>query len=224
MRRSLALVCLVTLGACGPTKTASDAGTDAGTDAGASAACTTCVMHGQWALANLSPCIVASPSPDGGPDLVSAVVSTTFAGGAVQCPSDLSVAPSTPWSSDTVKVDCPGHYRFCFTFKAGSAATPSAADCTIVTACAEDDAPQGGVVQTWAPVESWRAASAPALECARRFQDTGGYGEMSVSGQATGCGSVDRVVNRVSYCPQRCNFNPSASGCETCGAGGNGVF
>ena len=89
--------------------------------------------------------------------------------------------------------------------------------------CVAADDAAAGVASTWAPVGGW-AATGAGLTCAQTFVDNGGYGEMSVTGTASGCGAVDRVFNRVNYCPFRCNANPGGPGCTDCNAGSTGTF
>jgi hypothetical protein len=60
--------------------------------------------------------------------------------------------------------------------------------------------------------------------CAQKFNSTGGYGEMSVVGESVECNGVNKVFNRVGYCPSSCNSNPSGPGCAGCSNGGSGSF
>lgn len=180
---------------------------------GGGGACTTCLLHGTWKIDNLSPCFADGlPGGDGGTPL-SAAISTTIAGGAAQCPNDFTTKPTAPWSTDALTTDCAGQYTLCVTLKAGDPRAPQAGDCTLAQSCAEGDYAAASQAQTWTALPSW-LSSAAQLACAMRFRDSGGYSEASVSGTATGCGTVGRVLFRVGYRPAACNNNPNGPGCD----------
>jgi len=196
------------------------------TPGGTGRAACNCFSMGQWAIANLSPCFITY-SPGG----VYAVSTYQDASGMPQCPSVGSSPPPSPmgpnWSTDTLNVDCQGHFRLCYTLKAGSAMSPSASDCTVAQSCTEDWYDTPGTVQTFPPLPSWVGAD-PA--CAAQFASTGGYGEMSVVGLSVACDEIDDgsggayVFNRVNYCPLSCNTDPTGPGCAGCMSGGSGSF
>ena len=213
--RTLAALALTLLAACG---SSSNTTTDGG-----GMTCSTCFVHGKWQIDNLSPCLLEMPSPsDPSKFVVTGVVSSVLNGAQITCPTDGSNAvPATPFSTDKLTVDCPGHYRLCYTLKAGSAMGPLPADCVIAQSCAEGDYSTAGVAQTWTPLPAW-SANAAGITCGQHFYDTGGYGELSVTGNASGCGAVSRVISRVTYCPLACNGDPNAPGCPGCMPGGNG--
>ncbi|MBX7100642.1 MAG: hypothetical protein K1X89_23215 [Myxococcaceae bacterium] len=190
------------------------------------AAACQCFSAGQWALANLSPCFVSSGSQ------VTAAVSTYIDGaGKAQCPSSIT-NPPTPqpgktFTTDTLKVDCAGHFKLCYELKAGQAATPKATDCSLAKVCVEADYPTANMVTPFPDLPSWVSTDST---CANAFATTGGYGEMSVVGQSVRCDTIDdgkggiKVFNRVQYCPLSCNQNPNGPGCAMCGQGGSGGF
>lgn len=185
-----------------------------------------CFSAGQWAIANLSPCFI-----DYGAGMTYAVSTYQDASGAPQCPSVSGAPPPSPmgptWSTDTLNVDCQGHFRLCYTLKAGNATTPSPADCTVAQTCVEDWYDTPGATQTFPPLPSWVGASS---SCAGQFATSGGYGEMSVQGLSIECDLIDDgsgapfVFNRVNYCPLSCNTDPTAPGCAMCMSGGSGSF
>jgi hypothetical protein len=191
-----------------------------GDGAACEAACVGCLgVHGQWQIDNLSPCLVAD-----GTGRVTGATSTIQSGAQVMCPADPRTLPTTPWSTDTLTISNAGHYRLCVTHKAGAYLAPQPSDCVMAQACAEGDAAVVDVAQPWAPVAAWLASGASALACAQAFATSGGYGERSLVGSATSCGVVDKVIDRVAYCPASCGGNPGGPGCAVCGMSGSGAF
>jgi hypothetical protein len=193
------------------------------------AAACLCFSGGQWKLDNLSPCFVDN---GGGPGSMGSV-STIISGGAVQCPpisGQTLEKPTQPWSPNTLKVDCAGHFKLCYALKAGKADTASPADCTLVKVCVEADYPTPNVVQKFPDLPAWVTTTQAEIQCGMKFASTGGYGEMSVVGLSVECDEIDdgsggeKVFNRVTYCPLSCNDNPNLPECKNCQAGGGGSF
>ncbi|MEA2701009.1 MAG: hypothetical protein QOI66_5280 [Myxococcales bacterium] len=195
--------------------------------------CGTCLVHGRWQVDNLSPCFVTvapaadagSGSADGGasPGAVAGVVSTQLSGGTASCPTDPTVKPTVPWSTDTLTTDCPGHYRLCVVLKAGNAKAPAAGDCTVVESCADDDYAVANQAQMWAKLPGWMADSG-AISCAQKLHDHGGYALLTVSGTATGCGTVQKTLSTITYCPFVCMAMPTSAECGGCMSGGRSDF
>jgi hypothetical protein len=184
-----------------------------------------CFSGGTWSIANLSPCFFGTSATvtTGAVSTVPTYDSTGKLTGSA-CPSIGSgavTAPSTPWSHTTLKTDCAGHFKLCYTLKAGDVKNPLASDCTVATVCAEGDYTTPNVEQKWPDLPSWVTNSAT---CAQKFNSTGGYGEMSVVGESVECNGVNKVFNRVGYCSSSCNSNPSGPGCAGCSNGGSGSF
>ena len=185
-----------------------------------------CFSGGRWQIDNLSPCFATAANSS------IYAVSTYMNGSTIACPTDLSATPpnpqpGVPWSTDSLTVDCPGHYKLCYTLKAGSAASPKASDCVVASVCSEADYLTASTPQAFPPLPGWTSADSA---CATTFANSGGYGEMSVLGLSELCDKVDDgsgnpdVFNRVQYCPESCNTNPSGAGCANCMAGGSGGF
>jgi hypothetical protein len=183
-----------------------------------------CFSKGQWKIANTVPCTI---------DFGSAkyTVSTVLNGAKVACPSPSGVVPppvpATPWSSNTLTVDCAGRFKLCYTIKAGKAEAPSAADCTVAKVCTEGDYPKENVETTFPILPAW-ASTDPV--CSRKFDEGGGYGEMTVIGKSVRCDAIDDgagkplVFQRATYCPASCNDTPTTPECARCQQGGNGTF
>jgi len=187
-----------------------------------------CFSAGRWAIDNLSPCFV-----DYGTRGVYAV-STYIAGASAQCPTlppSASPPPApmagTDWSTDRLTVDCEGRFHLCYTLKAGNADAPTPSDCTVARVCTETWYTSRDMEQELPPLPSWTSADS---SCAQQFRDSGGYGEMSVSGLSVECDPIDDgaggeyVFNRVNYCPLSCNTDPTGPGCAGCMMGGSGGF
>jgi hypothetical protein len=189
-----------------------------------------CFSGGQWKLENLSPCFGAM---QGDPPGSLGAVSTIFDGKQGQCPQmnqNGFIKPTQPWSKNTLKVDCAGHFKLCYTLKAGDAKNPQPSDCTLIEVCTEADYPKPDVDQPFPDLPAWLADSTAQKSCAVKFAGTSGYGEMSVIGLSVECDVVDngsggrKVFNRVQYCPLSCNTNPNAPECKNCMSGGSGSF
>ena len=180
----------------------------------------TCFSGGRWELANLSPCFIG----DGSGAITSAVstLPNYDASGAAHpaCPTD-GKKPAVAWTSTTLKVDCAGHFKLCYTLKAGDSKAPKATDCVVTRQCAEGDYATPNVVQKWGDLGAWETTDAA---CASAFDKTGGYGEMSVDGTTVECDKVSKVFNTVGYCSSTCAATPTAPGCTGCSAGGGGGF
>jgi hypothetical protein len=196
------------------------------TGATSGAAACKCFSAGRWAIANVSPCFISDSS-----GVIGAVSTFQASGGNAQCPTVINNPPTpepgTDFSTDTLQVDCAGHFKLCFELKAGKVSTASAADCSVAKVCVESDYATANTMQTFPDLPSW---TSPNPTCAKAFADTGGYGEMSVVGESVRCDTIDdgmggsRVFNRVQYCPVSCNQNPTDPMCTGCGQGGSGTF
>ena len=77
------------------------------------------------------------------------------------------------------------------------------------------------------PLPAWVSTN---NACATQFNESGGYGEMSVRGLSAECDPIDDgsgdeyVFNRVNYCPGDCADRPTDPDCMSCGRGGSGTF
>jgi hypothetical protein len=191
------------------------------------AAACRCFSSGRWEIENLSPCFITYP--DGSTYAVSTSVQ---AEGMASCPANPGGPPPSPdpglnWSADRLTVDCAGRFELCYTIKAGDAMAASASDCVLARTCVEDWYEEAGVTQELPPLPPW-VSNDPS--CAQRFQQMGGYGEMSVRGLSIECDPIDDgsgeeyVFNRVTYCPATCDQMPTAPECMNCQMGGSGDF
>jgi hypothetical protein len=161
-------------------------------------------------------------------------LSTIMNGANSQCPTIASntpppAVPGQVWTSDTLKVDCAGHFKLCYELKAGDYDHPQASDCSLTKICVEQDYLQENVEQAFPDLGAW---SSPDSACADKWSNSGGYGEMSVIGESVRCDKVDDgagnayVFNRVKYCPRKCENGANASdpACQGCQTGGSGNF
>jgi hypothetical protein len=197
------------------------------------AACS-CFSAGQWKIANTSPCTVTDDQ-DAPTQAVS--ISTIQDGNGAKCP-DLSgsgfptTAPSQDWSTDTLNVDCAGHFKLCLRIRQGIFETPSPNDCILGEVCAEDDYETPNVDQPWPNLPGWIGKdTACALKWAKVPESqSAGYAEMIVKGQSVRCDAIDDgnggdlVFNRVKYCPLSCNTTPNTDDCKSCQVSGAGQF
>ncbi|HEX3696283.1 MAG TPA: hypothetical protein VH374_12950 [Polyangia bacterium] len=199
-----------------------DAAAGTGGASGGGGTCSTCFVHGNWKIDNLSPCFLSTTPADGGAATLTTVTSTVTSGGASMCP-DPAATTLPSWSTDTLTTDCPGRYHLCITLKAGNGKTPANDDCTVVQDCADGDYTTATQAQTWAGLPGWKIDPAN-LACAQKFQDQGGYAQLTATGTATNCGAVTRALGTITYCPLSCQSDPTGPGCTTCVAGGSGSF
>ncbi len=182
-----------------------------------------CFSSGQWKIDNLSPCFYDSGQGGGSGGAASTIVMN----GMAQCyppQNNMVVKPPSPWSMDTVTADCEGHFKLCYTLKAGNGMMPSQNDCVLAQSCVEADYVQVNQAMPFPDLPAWVATDNNAVACAEKFAQSGGYGEMSVTGLTVMCDMLDKVFNRVIYCPLACNQNPMMQGCQNCMQGGGGNF
>lgn len=176
-----------------------------------------CFSGGHWDVDNLSPCFFTNPN-----DTIVAV-STIMVNGQPQCPASADAPPAEPWSTNRLKVDCTGYFKLCYALKAGDGDNPKPTDCEIAKVCTEAYYGEANTVMDYPPLPSW--LSTPAVSaCVKQFVDSGGYGEMSVVGESDECDKVDKVFQRVTYCPLSCNGPNPPPECASCVSGGGGDF
>jgi hypothetical protein len=181
-----------------------------------------CFSGGKWALDDLTPCIF-STSANATPGDVGATSATEDMNKVVSCMSQMAgqlVLPNGPWSQDSVTADCEGHFKLCYTLKAGDAMNPTPNDCVLGQACVEADYFTPNVAQPFPPLPPWVSND---ISCSEKFAAQG-YGEMSVDGISLLCDPVKKVFNRVTYCPILCNTMPNDPKCMNCMQGGGGNF
>ena len=184
-----------------------------------------CFSAGQWSIKNLSPCFVTYP---GGAVWA---VSTYMAGAQAKCPAYGNTPPpkpqaGQPWSTNTLKVDCAGQFKLCYTIKAGNFDKPAATDCALAEVCTTAWYAKKNVEQTLPPLPGWTGKDAA---CTAKFVASGGYGEMTVVGKSIECQDINDngkplVFHRIKYCPVKCAQNPNLPECKNCGNGASGGF
>lgn len=155
-----------------------------------------CFSGGQWKITNVVPCLVN-------------IGNTDYYATSAACPPNPSDpappkgVPAQPWSTNTVKIDCEGHFKLCFTIKGGDAANPKPTDCTLGKVCTEGDYLQKNVEQAFPDLPGWFSDDD---QCAKDALAGGPlYFEMSVNGNSFACDEVGSasnplVFNRKPYC------------------------
>lgn len=192
-----------------------------------------CFSAGQWKIANLSPCTLQYT--DGTGTQVNAE-STIPNGNVANCPptNPPTAAPTEDWSTDTVNVDCAGHFKLCLRIRQGVFESPSANDCLLGEVCTESDYKTANVEQAWPNLPGWLGTD---KACAKKWNDTPetsspGYAEMIVKGESVRCDVIDDgkgndlLFNRIKYCPRSCNDSANANQpeCVKCQLSGQGQF
>jgi hypothetical protein len=188
-------------------------------DGGTAAEECKCFSTGEWAIANVSPCLESEQG-----SAMQYALSTYLVGMTPTCPMESNPppfpAPTQDWSTDSLTVDCAGNFNLCFTIKAGMASAPSPSDCTVAQVCIDAEYATKNVMQQLPDLPGWAGMDST---CATQFYNSGGYGEMSVQGKAVDCESIDNgmgapfVFEVVPYCP----INNPPAGCQN---GGTGSF
>jgi hypothetical protein len=199
------------------------------------AAACTCFSKGQWKIANLSPCTLQYT--DGSGTVYNAVSTVLDGSGVAQCPAENppTAAPATDWSTDTLNVDCAGHFKLCLRIRQGVFESPSPSDCILGEVCTEADYTTPNVDQAWPNLKGWLGTD---KACAKKWDDisnntptvSAGYAEMIVKGTSVACDAIDDgsggdfVFNRVKYCPRSCQNDPTTPDCKACQQSGQGQF
>ncbi len=187
-----------------------------------------CFSRGRWEITNTSPCFITYGAT------VYAVSTYLDAQGRAQCPqlAPGSMPPPAPMAGTTfspnwLTVDCAGQFELCYVMRAGNVMSPQPNDCVVGRACTMAWYPRADERLALPPLPAWTGSDSA---CARRFVDSGGYGEMVVRGRSAECQAIDDgrgadyVFNRVGYCPLRCSTMPNLPECRECGNGGSGMF
>ncbi|MFO0676897.1 MAG: hypothetical protein U0169_10200 [Polyangiaceae bacterium] len=182
-----------------------------------------CFSKGLWDITNIAPCTHYSALPFSAENIVNA--DSTQSTGMCQQQNETR---SPFWSTNTLKVDCAGHFKLCYTIKAGKFAMPMPTDPVVAESCTEGDYPVENAVVTFPPLPHWTSDRASA----QAFFTNGGYGEQSVVGQSYRCEAVGdgsggrRVFKRIEYCPAKCSVpeNATLPECVNCGNGVSGEF
>jgi hypothetical protein len=197
-----------------------------------------CFSAGQWKIANLSPCFITyTNEPPQATDGTYAVSTHDDGTGTAKCPTVAqgSAPPPTPngiWSTDTLKVDCVGHFKLCLRIRQGVFETPNPNDCILAEVCTESDYLKENVEQPWPDLPGWQGKSKECAEKWNAIPDTvsAGYAEMIVKGKSVRCDNIDDgnggdlIFNRIKYCPKICRTNPTTPECQACQQSGQGGF
>ena len=186
-----------------------------------------CFSEGQWKIDNVVPCTIDYGN-------TAYMVSTVLdAAGKPKCPDLVPGAPPPPkkptqsWSGSSLKVDCAGEYELCYEIKAGDVKNPLPSDCSVTKVCQKAVYATAGVEQPLDALPSWVGTDAA---CVAAVRTRGGYGEMTVKGRSVRCDGIDDghgapvVFNRINYCPEKCETDPTLPECKTCGLGSSGQF
>lgn len=216
------------------------------------AAACKCFSAGQWKIANLSPAFITY-NGFGGADGTYAVSTYLDGAGKSAVPQYPAGTPPPPapepgkiWSTDTLKVDCAGHFKLVLRIRQGVFETPNeATDCILAEIPSEADYVKENVEQPWPDLPGWPSAAqladaafmAKSHACAEKWKaipdtQSAGYAEMVVKGLSVRCDAIDDgkggdlVFNRVKYCPAICRKpeNASLPECVACQQSGQGQF
>lgn len=180
-----------------------------------------CFSKGLWQIDNLEPCFLTVTNSMGSTTTGYSATS----GNPASCPFDsMTAMPTLPatWSKNTLKVDCSGNFKLCYAIKAGDPKNPKPTDCSVIQECTSAYYFPANSVANFPDLPAW-TSDPSAAACVQQFLASGGYGEMSVDGQSDECELVNKVFQRVPYCPPSCNGS-DAGICGTCQNGGSGSF
>jgi hypothetical protein len=183
-----------------------------------------CFSTGQWHIENLVPWFVNYTSDNKWygfsttQDPQTGVFQAPTVGNSFPEPPPM---PSAQWSKDDLTVDCEGTFTLIYELKAGDFANPSPTDCSLARIeLAPTFYGTRNVKQSFPALNAWET-NAGQSDCAHKFHDNGGYGEISVKGKDVLCDAIDDgsgnpfVFHRVQYCK---------AGVTDCGQDGSGTF
>jgi hypothetical protein len=179
-----------------------------------------CFTTGTWHIDNLSPCFWgATPGSDG-------ANSTIGSGQDAKCADNVvpPAKPAQPWSTNSLTIDCAGHFRLCYALKAGDVNNPLPTDCTLAEVCTEGDYTTPTQEQQMPPLAAWSSTDSA---CAQSFANVRGYGEMKVIGMSAECDVIEgHSFHYVGYCPVFCSTDPPPDRpeCKGCSNGTSGTF
>ncbi len=193
-----------------------------------------CFSVGEWKIANTSPCLRQQGA---GYYAYSTVLDS---GKATYCGPDGPIAPegTAPpgiWSTNTLTVDCAGHFKLCFRIRAGDYDHPKADDCILGEVCTDADYKEANVEQQLPDLPTWAGKD---NACAKKWESdtpenvSPGYGEMVVKGETVRCEAINDgngnefVFHRVQYCARSCRNPANANNpeCVQCQLAGKGKF
>jgi hypothetical protein len=173
-----------------------------------------CFSAGRWSIPNINICTRYSRDPNAtsGPPITEADVSgadsTNFASSPPGACFPLNGTKSGPWSTNTLKVDCVGKFKLCYTVKAGDGENRKADDPVLTQQCTEAFYPEADKEMPFPDLGHW---SAP-VAAAKAYFARGGYGELSVIGESERCDKVDDgagnplVFQVLKYCQPKCSI------------------
>jgi hypothetical protein len=183
-----------------------------------------CFSNGKWAISNVVPCVYSDAS------VTYLYSSHPDAQHGFACDSVSTLPPPLPaadWSPSTLNVECAGQFKLCYALRAGHASEPKPDDCILVRSCIDVWYAHAGQSQVLPNLPGWTTTDAA---CAKRFSESGGYGEMSVIGISVECDPVNdgagnaTVFARAAYCTASCANTPNAANCTGCAVSGSGMF
>lgn len=199
-----------------------------------------CFSAGQWNIANLSPGFITynGYGAADGTYAVSTIVGSDGIARPPTIPAGTPPPPAAPteiWSTDTLNVDCAGHFKLCLRIRQGNFDAPNpATDCLLAEVCTEADYVKENVEQKWPDLPGWTGKD---KACAEKWyavpeSQSAGYAEMIVKGLSVRCDAIDDgaggdfTFNRVKYCPRICRdpANASLPECVACQQSGKGNF
>jgi hypothetical protein len=200
-RLSLALALTACGGDAGSTKTQDD-----------SAA--TCACPLDWQIDNLAVCV--SPHTSFTSTLV---YSSHLTDGKITCDTAKGFPqplPAHAWSAQRIASPCTGSGTLRLRVRQGRSESASEDDCVLGEQAVDFDY---GTVDEALELGSLSSWSAQDQECARAYEEEGGYLEFVIESEQLGCGALGAKVSYVDVCPLRCDADPTGAGCDACGDG-----
>jgi hypothetical protein len=175
----------------------------------------TCACPLDWQIDNLSACV--SPHTAFTSTLV---YSSYLTDGTIKCDTakgDFPQPPSTrTWSTQRISSPCTGSGTLRLRVRQGNSDSASESDCVLGEYSVDFDYGTADEPLELAALPSW---SVQDQECARAYEEEGGYLEFVIESDALGCGAGDAHVSYVNICPLRCDTDPDGPDCDACGNG-----
>lgn len=174
----------------------------------------TCTCPLDWQVDNLAVCVSAHTAFTS-----TLVYSSYLTDEKITCDSAKSFpqpAPVRAWSEQRIASPCTGSGTLRLRVRQGRSESASENDCMLAEQVVDFDYPTANEHLELGALSSW---SAQDQECARAYEQQGGYLEFVIESDQLGCGATGAKVKYVDICPLRCDTDPSGPGCDECGNG-----
>jgi hypothetical protein len=174
----------------------------------------TCACPLDWQIDNLAVCVSAHTAFTS-----TLVYSSYLTDEKITCDTAKGFpqpAPARTWSGQRISSPCIGGGTLRLRVRQGHSESASENDCVLAEQAIDFDYPVAEATLELAALSGW---SVQDQDCARAYEEQGGYLEFIIESEQLGCGSEEAKVRYVDICPLRCDTDPNGSDCDKCGSG-----